>query len=156
MKEIVVDTNVFVRANNDALKDCADCVVFLDALETASTLLCVDEGFNSDPARNKSLIGHEYITHLQLGMKGYTTLLVLLQSDRVKVRPKTISASSLKRLNQLIPNKWDRTFVRVTANTKERTLVSHDFRDFTAKKRTIIKRHFDLTVCRVEDVTEVL
>ncbi len=144
--DLVVDTNVLMHASNPTEARFADCVAFLERLIESTTALCVDEGFSVVEADNRSLIGTEYLTHLVHGAMGHSVVTHLAQTGRVVERSTRLAVAGARKLNQLISNKRDRTFVRVAANSTDRTFVSHDFRDFPKKKRATVKKELAVTV----------
>jgi len=121
-------------------------VYFLTCLLACTTKLSIDDGFSLDPSKNRSLIGGEYLAKLVPGTLPSVVLTQLALTGRVKVFQSTVNAQSAKKLNQLVANKRDRTFVKVCANSDGKVLVSHDFDDFPAPKRKVIGKIFGLDI----------
>lgn len=152
MNDVVVDTNVLVQASNPGVSYGSAALAFVQSLHVAATHVCIDEGFSVDTAQNSSLIGHEYLQHLHAGMVGYELIVALALAGRVKIVKRAVPTAVARRIQQLVRNKRDRTFLQVTYNSEGRTFVSHDFRDFSASKRQTL-RGLDLRVVTA-DVAE--
>ncbi|MFA5041463.1 MAG: hypothetical protein WC464_07515 [Bdellovibrionales bacterium] len=147
LRAVTVDTNVLMHADNPNETEFAAAVQFLQQLSRASTLLSMDEGFCLDTSKNKSRIGHEYLERLVFGGAGYAILTHLALTGRIDaVCCKSIPLAIKRKLNQIVSNVRDRTFLLVTCGAKEKFLVSHDFRDFSVRKRTLIKKQFAVDV----------
>ena len=144
--DIVIDTNVLMHAGNPDQDYFEDAVSFLTTLQKKSILLCVDEGFDLDEAKNRSLIGGEYLTHLRFGSAGYNVIAVLAASRRIKECSKRVEARTRKKIDQLIRNPRDKTFVRVTCNSVSKILISHDNEDFPVSKRKLLKREIEVQI----------
>ena len=125
--DIVVDTNVLMHADNFQEPRQTDARAFLLSLRKSETLLCVDEGFDTDEAKNRSHIGSEYLEHLNFGMLGFAVVAHLASADRVREVPRTTPTAITRRIRMGVGNPRDRIFVRVAFNAKEKTLASHDF-----------------------------
>jgi hypothetical protein len=62
--DVVLDTNLLMHSDDERQSHHEDCRNLLWELRDSTTLLCVDEGFDLDQAKNKSLIGGEYFDRL--------------------------------------------------------------------------------------------
>ena len=140
LDDLVVDTNVFVHASNPGVTYCAEAMNLMTALERVSTVLRVDEGFDPDPARNRSLIMGEYLEYLQIGMLAYAFVSTWANTGRIIPASSCVVPAVGRRINQIIRNKRDRTFLKVAMNSDDRFLCSHDFNDFSRRKRAEIKK----------------
>ena len=133
--DIVLDTNVLVHAGNPSVAHFTQSVNFLNKYLNTKTLLCVDEGFDFDQSKNRSLIGHEYIKYLRAGSFGYNVIVTVATSLRIKPCSRNTTTKNRKKINQLVRNKRDRTFLRVTCNSDSKIFTSHDYTDFPNNKR---------------------
>lgn len=156
LDDIVVDTNVLVHAGNPDEPLSGAAVGFMSALQACQTSICVDEGFDLNPARNRSYVGHEYLQHLRAGSIGYMLVTYLASNSRVKIISKSLDPAILRRVNQRILNRKDRTFFRVTLNSVERVLASHDYTDFSQAKRDGFCKELGATVCSAAEATPLL
>jgi hypothetical protein len=111
-----------------------------------TTSLCIDDGFDCDPAKNKSHIGHEYLKRLQAGSLGYNLVVELVKQRRVAQCKKTVNQGAAKKINQWLRKKADRIFLSVAFNSVAKTLVSHDFEDFQKQKRKDIRKEVGVEV----------
>ena len=84
LADIVIDTNVFLHAENEQEVRRESCQSLVALLREGNTLLCVDDGFNLlEESKNRSQIGREYIEHLRVGSVGYEIVRHLAQSGRL-------------------------------------------------------------------------
>jgi hypothetical protein len=146
LRDIVVDTNVFVHASNPGVTYYSEANSLVTSLEGSSTSLCVDEGFDLEPTHNRSLIGCEYITHLHFGMPAYALVYQLAHTGRIRIVPRCVTAAIGRKINQIIAIPRDRTFLKVAINSHDHFLCSHDFRHFSNCKRVKVKNVFDVRV----------
>ena len=146
LRDIVVDTNVFVHASNPGVTYYSEAKHLVAALEGSPTSLCVDEGFDVEPTRNRSLIGQEYLLYLHNGMIAFALVSELATSGRISIVPRCVDPAIGKKINQIIVNRYDRTFLKVAINSRDCFLCSHDFRDFSDHKRTKVKNLFNVRV----------
>ena len=153
IEDITLDTNVLMHADNPNEIRFEASKSFLERLLEVETHLCIDEGFSLDEGENKSLIGHEYLQRLSQGGLGYAVISFLAQTGRVAIVEKRIPPAVVNKINQLISNKRDKTFIRVAYNSTTRTLVSHDFADFSGVVREKLRKKLCL---RIEDAQGVL
>src|SRR5262245_10856198 len=104
LTDIVVDANVFVHEHNKKVSFHRGAKAFVNALLNSGTILCVDEGFDTEEAKNRSHIGHEYLKHLKIGMLGFVVVATLASSMRVRMVPRKVSAGALKKIRGCVPN----------------------------------------------------
>lgn len=146
LDDLVVDTNVFVHASNPGVTYCTEARNLMTALKEVLTVLRVDEGFDVDPARNRSLIGGEYLEHLHIGMLAFAFVSTLASTDRIKEVPRYVSPAVGRKVNRIIPKPRDRTFLKVAITSQDRFLASHDFKHFSSRKRVEIENIFDVRI----------
>jgi hypothetical protein len=156
LTDLVVDTNVFVHADNPSEQRHAASVSLLDALLKGSTSLGVDDGFDLDSAKNESLMGQEYLERLTPLSAGFQVLAYLAQSGRTKFVPRKFDKATRDQVKQLIRNKRDRTFLLVSTEMVERVFCSHDFKDFQKKKRREIKSKLNVSVLEAQAVLDTI
>lgn len=153
-EEVTVDTNVFLHANNPAVREFEDAAIFLEQLqEVASVALAVDPGFDPDPSANASAICHEYWEQIPEQSMPYHVLVRIFASERVVERSRSTPQAVKKLVNQTISNRRDRTFVSVAYNNKDKLLVSHDRQDFGAAKRRLFKKQAGI---KIRDAAECI
>jgi predicted nucleic acid-binding protein len=150
--DIVIDTNILVHADNNEEPRQEHCIAIIDKLYNSQQFLCMDEGFDVVESKNSSFIGYEYMKHLRFGMQGYALILKLVQEDRLRFVPKTIPASINNKINRTGIKKSDRVFVKVSFNSDNKILVTHDYEDFTTKVRGIIKNEVGVFVLDADQV----
>ena len=146
LDDVVVDTNVIAHAQNPAEARFADSEALLRCFLELHTSLCVDEGFDMDEARNQSHICSEYLQHIHFGSLGFTVISYLATNGRIKQLPRLATRTVSRRINQLLRNRMDRAFLNVACNSTEMVLVSHDYTDFQARKRTTIRKELGVRV----------
>lgn len=160
LEDIVIDTNVMLHAQNPAESRFSSSAELLQCIVEGTTSLCVDEGFDERPERNRSFITAEYLGKLQFGSLGYAVVTQLAAQLRIKEVPRRAPQSVARRINQLIRNKTDRIFLGVAFNSQEGVLVSHDYTDFQSQKRTTIRTELKVRVLEAGEclpsLTEVL
>ena len=71
----------------------------------------------------------------------------LVSAGRLRLVKRSTDAATRKKLNQLIRNKRDRTYVLVAGNSASSMLCSHDFTDFPPKKRLAINKVVGVEIC---------
>jgi len=142
--DVVVDTNIFLHAENTIEQRKAESVNFLERLVQAETSLCVDEGFDWDSEpQNRSHIGSEYHNFIVETSLGYYVLTKLAGDGRIKLVKKKVS-TQMGRICNCIKDATDRVFVKVAFNSEERILVSHDTEDLNQRVRERVSE--ELTV----------
>lgn len=146
MADIVIDTNVLMHADDPRLGKYRETSIQLQkAMRGDIRDLCVDEGFHTDPNKNRSLIATEYFANLQPGTTGHTTLMFLAQEERIKIVGTKVEPSAARRLRR-IRTRRDRTFVRVALNSDDRLFVSHDFQDFPKIRRRELQATLGISI----------
>ena len=154
--DLTVDTNVFLHSCNPIETRFGDAVHFLSLLVASTTTLAIDDGFNVDPAKNTSLIGGEYLQKFVPGSLAHAVVTTLALNARIAITPTKLSAGVNKKLNQMVANRRDRTFVKVCANSQGKALVTHDFQDFSNKKRRDLGVIFSIAIMEACDATALL
>jgi len=152
MNDVVVDTNVFVHSNNPEEEFCPAARQLVQIISDSKVILCLDEGFHTDPAKNKSQIGHEYIQHIRHGSFAFGLILKLVSEQRIRSLSRKVDIRSKKIICQTIRKPVDRIFVCIAMNTLERVLVSHDFEDFSNNKRGHFNRELAIRVITAQEV----
>ena len=147
LTDLVIDTNVLMHADNPQEPRYADAAQLVVAVAGANVRLAVDEGFHIDEAKNGSIIGHEYLEHLIPLSVGFQLVAQLVGSGRVAILPRRVPPATGRRINQLLRNRHDRTFLKVAVNSEEHVLCSHDYTDFSNAKRATIARNVSVLVC---------
>src|SRR5687768_12456325 len=89
----------------------AEAQLLLQDLLTGETLLCVDDGFDIDESKNRSLIGGEYVERLTGAHTATAVITSLFSEGKVRLVPKTTPSPVKKCLEQTVRNKRDRTFL---------------------------------------------
>lgn len=146
LSDIVIDTNVLSHSSNPVEERFADSSMFLEMLAESSLCICVDEGFEFNESTNRSLIGAEYLLHVVPGSLAAAVLTTLLNSGRVREVARLAPQALQRRINQMVRNRRDRTFLAVAVNSIEHVLVSHDYEDFQQRKRADIRRRIGVSV----------
>jgi predicted nucleic acid-binding protein len=140
LSDIVIDTNVFLHAQNPRERRFAASGRLLARLLRVPTELCVDPGFSLDEASNESLIGQEYLDKIRAGSIGYVTLVQVLLANRVKEVDRRLDARERACLRHWSLKPRDRTFLAVAINSNDQVLVTHDYEDFGKSKRRDIRK----------------
>ena len=152
ISEIVVDMNVFVDSSNEGSPNFVDSKKFFELLIGGSVSLCVDEGYDIDERKNQSKIVAEYLNRLVPLSPGSEILKFLFSNARVTMYPKNASEREIQKfIIQIMRNVRDRTFLGVAWNSKDKVLVTHDYKDFQASKRTNIKKRINVSVVEAKD-----
>ena len=135
VNDVVVDTNVFMHAENkvEARRDA--CAKFVEKLLADDTHLCVDEGFDLLESDNRSQIGGEYLRFLRPGSIGYHVVTYLALNQRVNNVSRAVPANVGRQITRLIYDPTDRVFVKVAFNSRSQVFVSHDFANFPNRVR---------------------
>ncbi len=155
IRDVVIDTNVLMHAQDSTCDKFNDANVFLTALGASATVICVDAGFTWEEASNRSLIGQEYLAHLQHGSTAYSLVEEMARSGRVVEVDRKVGDYQRKQINQLIRSEKarDKTFLRVAVNSHEQILVSHDYEDFQPAKRATIRARLGVSIIEARDAT---
>lgn len=156
LSDIVVDANILVHANNFHEPRQSDAREFLLLLHKSESLLCVDEGFHIDEAKNRSIIGYEYLKHLSFGMLGFAVVAYLASSSRIKVVPRKVPEGVSKKIRMKVGNTHDRVYVRVAFNAEDRTLASHDYKDLPQGVRGELHRTINVRIMSAREVLPIL
>jgi hypothetical protein len=144
--DVTVDTNVFLHSANQGEERCAASREFLHGLLDGDTFLCIDEGFDIDESRNKSIIGCEYLANLRFVDPAFAVIVALGKKGRILGLKRTTDSATQRRILRLISNKIDRTFLKISFNSRSRILVSHDFTDFPLAKRGAIRNELGVNI----------
>lgn len=150
MVDIVLDTCTLVHANNTESDYQLYSIELINKLLLNTTLVTVDEGFELNETTNKSYIALEYLKHLAPGMLGYSLIVDLALNQRFNFVSNKVPNATKNYIEQLIRNKKDRMFLRVSLNSTEQTLVSHDYTDYQKKKRKTILKDININIIDAE------
>jgi len=144
--DLTLDTNVLLHSCNPIEIRHTAALKFITDLLASTTHLAIDDGFHPDAAKNRSLIGGEYLEKLVPGTFPSQVLIQMALAGRISIFADSVDAQAAKKLNQLVANKRDRTFVKVCSNSSGRLFVSHDFDDFPKKKRKALGELFNIEI----------
>lgn len=108
--DIVLDTNVLMHAENPEEPRMPMCCELVSQMTNCATHLCVDEGFDLDEAKNRSVIGSEYLKHLRFGMVGYELVKHLAVSQRVKQKSRNVPQNVSRHIVQQVRKGPDRIY----------------------------------------------
>jgi hypothetical protein len=141
LNDIVIDTNIWLHAQNPGVDRFAASLGFLEklGLKTCTTKLCVDAGF-AVANSNASRIGAEYLANLRFGSLSLNLMSALASSGRVIEVKLKMTDDERRCLKRLRVTGRDRTFVSVAMKSRDHVLASHDFLTFPAAKRTAVRR----------------
>jgi predicted nucleic acid-binding protein len=152
INELVIDTNVFLHSYNPHDQFFTVSNGFLLSLAANSTLICVDDGADFlVEARNRSAIISEYRQHIFATSTAYQILTVLFSTGRVKMVSRNVSRNLTRLIPRLVTDPTDRIFLRVALNSADKILVSHDYRDFSPRRRKNIQNQVGVVVCGAEE-----
>lgn len=154
--DVVVDTNVWVHSGNPDNEYFEHSLALVKWLSEVPTKICTDPGADIVEAKNRSIIFSEYLKHLRFGSPAFSVIAAKAAADQLKEVDRAVGRAALNKINRIITNRVDRTFLRVAVNSSERALVSHDFTDFDAAKRLTIEREFSVSVLEAEDYLELV
>src|SRR4051812_34533316 len=87
-----------------------------DLLE-GEAMLCVDDGFDIDESKNRSLIGGEYAERLTAAHTATAVIAALFSKGKVRFVSRTTPVPVKKTLEQTVRKKRDRTFLAVAYNS---------------------------------------
>lgn len=146
MDDVVIDTNVLMHASDPREQLCPSARSLAQVILDTDIKICVDEGFDTDPAKNRSLIGNEYNTHIRFGTFAHGFILRLASERRIRTLSRNVERRVKKVILQRLRKPRDRVFVCVTTNSLERVLVSHDFEDFSEAKRADLRHELDIEI----------
>ena len=135
LKDIVIDTNVLMHADNVSSGRDKEAVDLLVAMLSSNTALCLDVASGGEEYSGSSLIRQEYSERLDGGGLGTQFVTQMASEGRISYVSREVEAGIRKWINQSIGNTRDRTFVRAAINSSEKVLASHDYLDFRASVR---------------------
>lgn len=157
MNDVVIDTNVLAHAQDPDNPRFEDSFSLLAQLLRCDTKLCLDEPHNPrESDATTSLIGAEYRDVVRPGSPGFAILVRLFSTARFKVVGTKVGEAERKWGNANLKKPRDRTFFRVTLCSDERTLVSHDYEDFTEVRREEARKRFAALICAAGDALRLL
>ena len=154
--DIVLDTNIMVQANNPALPNNKSSVSFLKKIVPSTVQLCVDEGFDLVESKNRSQIGRKYVEHVRFGMLGYAVLATLAQNGRIKIISKTVPSQISRQIRQMVNDVSDHVFARITYNSDEKYLASHDMAAYPLDSRPNIERGIGITILLADEAEQLI
>jgi predicted nucleic acid-binding protein len=156
MIDVVIDTCTLAHANNPESGYQDHSIELINKLFLNNTLITVDEGVGLDETSNRSYIGLEYLENLTPGMLGYSFLQFMANNQRFEFVSSKIPNSTKSYIEQIIRNKKDRMFLRVTLNSQEKTLISHDYEDYQESKRVRFRREIEISIVEAETINPQL
>ena len=151
--DVVVDTNIWLHANNPTVDTFAAALEFVRTLLRSSTVLCFDTGVSLTEACNRSRILSEYLAQIKGSGVGKKILEELLQSGRWTDVSGKVTNAQRKVIDQNVPDKRDRVFAKVATNSKSQSLISHDKKAFRTKCKAQLQQKCGV---RVSTCSEVL
>ncbi|MGG9971852.1 hypothetical protein ACQ33O_08685 [Ferruginibacter sp. SUN002] len=154
MVDIVIDTCTLKHADDPKSKYFEYSVIFIQKMFINTINCTVDEGFSMDETENTSYLGYEYIKHLQPGTLGYRLITHLASNGRMDFVSNKPINNIKNYIEQIIRNKKDRMFLRVTCNSTDKVLASHDFTDYQIKKRRTIRRDLEISIVTAEEIND--
>jgi hypothetical protein len=154
--DIVIDANVFLHSYNPASGRQTMCRTLLGHVKNCDVHICVDEGFDSEEARNRSQIGAEYIKHLKVGTVAYELVAYLAKSGRIDIVPKSVPQTTARLIHRQVTKGPDRTYLKVAYNSREKILASHDYEDIPDTVRVRLKKQLMVKVVSAEVATAAL
>jgi hypothetical protein len=157
LADIVLDTNVLVHADNpEEVRQHASRELLIE-LRDRETHLCVDEGFDLNESKNRSVIGCEYLKHLRFGMLGLAVVAHLASSLRVRQVSRSMPQGVARLIRQQgVPKGADRIFLYVAYNSQSKTLTCHDFNDVPPAVRARLRDKIGLRILDAEESVAVL
>ena len=150
-EDIVVDANVFMHAANPNEERFAASLLFLKKLKEVATLLCVDQGYHAEEAKNRSQIVSEYLKWLPVGSIGSAIISDIAASGRIRELPRSVTPQVAASIVQMIPDKTDRVYVKVAHNSADGILVSHDLLALLTKRRADVHKAVGVLVVDAQD-----
>jgi hypothetical protein len=149
---VIIDTNVLEHADNTIEQRQLHSIALIDYVRNNPELiLYVDESLD----KIQSFILTEYDDRLKPGMYGHTLLLLLLGQNRVKPLKRVIRNTTVNRkIRQWVHKTVDIAFARITYNSNEKTLISHDFEDFTTEARDFLNDEIGILVIEASDFNQ--
>jgi hypothetical protein len=156
--DIVIDTCTLAHASNPDSGYQIDSIAFLNKMLECDTLFCIDEGFSLDASLNQSRIGVEYLRHLHTGMFGFSFLATLFRDypERICELPRGTDVATARWINQKVSDAGDKVLAKVTNNTRNKVLASHDFEHFQIPKRDLFRREKNIRIVIASEGLEML
>lgn len=145
LNDIVIDTNILMHANNHEAISQGECIKVINYLLTSSELICVDTAVDV----NRSFILNEYFSNLRTpGTAGRAFIEQMLKTGRFKAVSKSAGSRATGLINRTMNNnkQTDKTFLKVTYNSIDKTFVTEDFEDFTQDKRNMYADELEITL----------
>jgi hypothetical protein len=157
LQDLIVDTNVYVHANNSGNAYQAASITFLETLLRSTTALCMDDKFDYPEAQNRSIIGHEFYQHVRPGMLGYTVVVTLASNGRLKLLSPMLYRGIRDKVRRSVPNNAaDRQFIAVTYNSIQKVFASHDFADMPQSIRDLLHNEIGVRIVIASDAIDML
>jgi hypothetical protein len=151
LEDITLDTNVLMHADDPRQSRRPASQALLRNVLDSTCLLCLDEGFDLSPSRNRSLIAAEYLQNLRVGGLGYALVATLAASNRVRELPRSVPGGSGNIIRRLIIDRTDRKFLAVAYGSDSRTMYSHDFTHFPKRVRVSAAKELGVTIMAADD-----
>lgn len=152
---VVVDTNIFVHANDENVHCHDACInVLTHLLHSDDDYINVDINFDfTQEARNNSPIGEEYWEHIPNGGIGEAMILQAIEDERIEFLDEPHWHIDKKiRVNYPKMKIPDRFFLKITYKSVNKILISEDFEDFSMKRRGEIKGLLGVRVLQSYDI----
>lgn len=144
--DVVIDTNVLMHAH-DSRQPCQnDCIELIELMLSCETHICLDEGYDWCESKNRSKIMSEYKNYIYHGTLGHALLITLAQNQRIKMVSSKVNSSTSKIIQKNVMDITDRCFVKVAANSNDRTLISHDYAAINKERRLSIKSEISVHI----------
>jgi hypothetical protein len=149
LTDVVVDTNVWMNANDPKTKMFPSAFLFVAQLLSANTRICLDAKAvdNEGKPIESKILGEYTVKVLQQGPStGANALAYMLANSRWRrVNPKTTDYAR-KWAEDKIRKPSDRPFLIAAINSRSKVLVSNDEKDFDGGTRQAAKSEFKVTV----------
>lgn len=140
---LVIDTNVLEHADNPNEPRYEEAIEFLNHIQTdLEEFIYVDHSLSPD----ESFILNEYRDRLVPGNYGYTIFLLLIQQGRITPISRSVNGTVAKKIRKWAHKPVDVIFVKVTYNSSEKILVSHDYDDFPQKARDSFRKEIAVNI----------
>jgi hypothetical protein len=130
LRDVVIDTNVFVHATNRENFAFASSIALMEELRVVSTALCVDAPSLERARGDLGAIMNEYRSNLTFGMLGFAVLGHLASNERLRFIDTDVAQQDRRDVWTLLDGRVDRVFALVAIKSEERELVTHDDTDF--------------------------
>src|ERR1700734_1083797 len=112
--KLTIDTNVFAHLDNTACDYNSSAINLIEELLESAHIMCLDEGYDPEPGKNRSLIWQENYEHAGgHGSKAYAALLFLSTKQRIYELPKSVVSKNKPKFKKMIKDKRDRVFLAV-------------------------------------------